>query len=64
MKTRLLRLGRAASRSRRIDRGGSWYYHPLLARVAYRGSFALGFRGNYLGVRLVEVLGDEQTSQA
>ena len=37
----------------RVFRGGSWYYVPLFARVAYRNSDGPGLRDNYLGLRLV-----------
>ena len=46
-------------RTNRVNRGGSWRFVPRDARVANRSSFSPGCRGGDLGVRLVEVL-DEQ----
>jgi formylglycine-generating enzyme required for sulfatase activity len=40
------------SGSFRVYRGGSWYYDPILARVAFRSYFSPGLRVNYLGFRL------------
>jgi formylglycine-generating enzyme required for sulfatase activity len=37
----------------RVQRGGSWDFDPQLARVAYRSYDDPGYRGNYLGLRLV-----------
>ena len=37
--------------SRRVNRGGSWYFDADLARSAYRGSYDPGRRYNYLGFR-------------
>ncbi len=37
----------------RVVRGGSWSYGPRFARVASRYWFEPGYRGNYLGLRLV-----------
>ena len=48
-------------RSDRVRRGGSWYYGPLYAQVAYRNYDAPDGRYYNLGFRLVEVL-DEQDS--
>ena len=42
-----------ASGSSRVFRGGSWYYVPLSARVAYRGRNTPGYRSIHLGVRLL-----------
>jgi sulfatase modifying factor 1 len=42
----------AASGSYRVDRGGSWYYDPVSARVANRGMLDPGRRSYYLGLRL------------
>ena len=42
-----------------VSRGGSWDFFPQYARVANRSSFSPGYRDDDLGVRLVEVL-DEQ----
>lgn len=46
-------------RSSRVDRGGSWSSGPQFARVAHRESSTPGITLSYVGVRLVEVL-DEQ----
>ena len=46
-------------RSNRVNRGGSWISVPQNARVAHRVNGAPGIRSGLLGVRLVEVL-DEQ----
>ena len=48
-----------ASGSIRVLRGGSWHFVPQYARVANRSSGVPGLRYISLGVRLVEVL-DEQ----
>ena len=42
-----------ASGSFRVGRGGGWSDAPQSARVALRGSDAPGYRGSYLGVRLL-----------
>jgi formylglycine-generating enzyme required for sulfatase activity len=42
-----------ASGPYRVNRGGSWNYGPQGARVAYRSSYAPGFRIVDLGVRLL-----------
>jgi len=42
-----------ASGSNRVNRGGSWYYAPQYARVAYRSSDSPGYRSLILGVRLL-----------
>ena len=49
-------------RSYRVLRGGGWSLDPQYARVAIRSNDAPGYRGNALGVRLVEVL--DETSNA
>lgn len=41
----------------RVLRGGSWFYAPVDARVAYRLRFAPFYRNFYLGVRLVRWIG-------
>ncbi len=41
------------SYSRRVVRGGSWYYGPVNARVAYRGNYNPDSRSDSLGVRVV-----------
>ena len=38
--------------SSRVNRGGSWYYSPSLARVAHRFRFTPGYRLIILGFRL------------
>jgi formylglycine-generating enzyme required for sulfatase activity len=45
-----------ASGSLRVFRGGSWFFPPLSARVAYRYRYAPGDRGDYLGVRLLRTV--------
>lgn len=45
-------------KSNRVIRGGSWYYGPQIARVAFRGGNSPGFRDRVLGIRLVEVIDD------
>ena len=40
----------------RVHRGGSWYYPPSFARVAFRVLNAPGGRSDVLGVRLVRVI--------
>lgn len=44
---------RSAWRSNRILRGGSWYYDPLRARVAFRSYRDPDRRSNVIGLRLV-----------
>ena len=39
----------------RVFHGGSWYYEPALARVAYRYWYSPGYRDDGLGVRLVRI---------
>ena len=39
--------------SHRVNRGGSWYYHPWLCRSAYRGLEKPTSRGASLGFRVV-----------
>jgi formylglycine-generating enzyme required for sulfatase activity len=45
----------------RVSRGGSWSLGPQYARVARRRHFAPGYRYDFLGVRLVEEVDEEQT---
>jgi formylglycine-generating enzyme required for sulfatase activity len=45
-----------ASGSGRVLRGGSWRLHPQFARVADRGDDAPGYRGDFLGVRLLRTV--------
>lgn len=42
-----------ASGTRRVFRGGSWFYDPRGARVTYRDFAAPDYRSSYLGFRLV-----------
>ena len=42
-----------SSGSRRVGRGGSWYTYAGYCRVAIRFSYAPGYRGRDLGLRLV-----------
>ena len=46
-----------ASGSNRVLRGGGWGIDPRFARVAYRGTDALGLRRIDLGVRLLRTAG-------
>ena len=50
----------AASGSDRVFRGGSWRGVPQSARVADRDGDAPGRRSDYLGIRLVEVVLEEE----
>ena len=50
----------AASGSARVVRGGGWGNVPRLARLANRIDFDPGRRNRNLGVRLVEVVEDEE----
>ena len=50
----------AASGSGRVIRGGSWGRVPRSARVALRFYDAPGYRDVYLGLRLVEVVLEEE----
>ena len=43
----------SASGSDRVNRGGSWRYVPVLARVAFRDDYASGVRSLTLGFRLL-----------
>ena len=40
------------SGSFRVSRGGSWYFVPRLARVAYREDYPPSYRRYHLGLRL------------
>jgi formylglycine-generating enzyme required for sulfatase activity len=46
----------AQSGPNRVNRGGSWRNDPRYARVAYRLRREPGFRGLYLGLRLVRTI--------
>ncbi len=50
----------AASGSYRVYRGGGWIYVPQFARVASRDGDAPGDRRSSLGIRLVEVVENEE----
>lgn len=50
----------APSGSDRVDRGGGWYDDPQYARVANRYYNTPGYRYYSLGVRLVEVVLEEE----
>ncbi|MBL8424301.1 MAG: formylglycine-generating enzyme family protein [Candidatus Accumulibacter phosphatis] len=41
---------------RRVVRGGSWYFRPVLARAAFRGRYVPGSRFSVLGFRLARTL--------
>lgn len=43
----------SASGYHRVFRGGSWFFDPQIARVAFRGNFTPGYRYRSLGVRLM-----------
>ena len=47
-------------KSVRVRRGGSWRYDPLSARVAIRYNNSPGNRYSDIGIRLVEVVLEEE----
>ena len=47
-------------KSVRVRRGGSWRYDPLSARVAIRYNNSPGNRYSDIGIRLVEVVEDQE----
>ena len=40
----------------RVYRGGGWDYGPAFARVAFGIRVGPGYRGDFLGVRLVRIV--------
>jgi formylglycine-generating enzyme required for sulfatase activity len=45
--------GGPLSGSKRVFRGGSWFYDPRGVRASYRDFYVPGYRSSYLGFRLV-----------
>jgi formylglycine-generating enzyme required for sulfatase activity len=51
--------GGATSGGTRVVRGGSWFYDPTFARVAYRFRFYPSYRYNFSGLRLLRTIPGE-----